>query len=62
MGDQFHPVVSVNTRSIAGYKEGMGAVKSGSVTMGVEFRKKCWIKFSNHSSPPNQQARERDWD
>ena len=27
----------------------------------MAFRKKYWIKYFNHSLPPNQQDRERDW-
>ena len=29
--------------------------------MATAFLKKYWIKSFNHSLPPNQQDRERDW-
>ena len=29
--------------------------------MDQAFRKKYWIKYFNHSLPPNQRDRERDW-
>ena len=57
----YQPTVSVSTKRFLSLGEGQSEAEIRVKDNGIGILQKYWIKSSNHSLPPSQPDRERDW-